>query len=188
MTQVKGTAIQSSLRYVRERFGAAAVDGILRALPADKGGLLKGSILVSAWYPLETLIEYMKEAERQLGAQAPELLYDMGKASCDHGVTGVYKVFFKVGSPEFVTSRSARVFSSYYDTGDLRLLESRDGYSCVEILGLEPSTPQLCARLHGWLHRTLELAGAKNVRSTHSSCVHRGDPVCRFEGTWDPRG
>jgi hypothetical protein len=188
MTQVKGTAIQSSLRFVRERFGAAAVDAILRALPAERCGVLSGAILVSAWYPLEVLLAYMKEAERQLGARDPELLYDMGQASCDHGVTGVYKVFFKVGSPEFVTSRSARVFSSYYDTGELRLLESRDGYSAVEVVGIEPSAPELCLRLHGWLHRTLELAGARNVRSTHSSCVHRGDAVCRFEGTWDPRG
>lgn len=74
MTQVKGTAIQSSLRYVRERFGAPALEGVLRA------------------------------------------------------------------------------------------------------------------RLHGWMHRTLERTGAKNLRSRHSSCVHRGDPVCRFEGTWGPRG
>ncbi len=188
MTQVKGTAIQSSLRYLRERFGAGAVEKVLRALPKQECALLSGTILVSAWYPLEALADYMREAERQLGAQEPELLFDMGKASCDHGVTGVYKVFFKVGTPEFVTSRSARVFSSYYDTGELRLLESRNGYSSVEIVGLEPSTPELCKRLHGWLHRTLELAGAKNVRSAHASCVHRGDAVCRFEGTWDPRG
>ena len=137
---------------------------------------------------MEALVGYMKEAERQLGPQEPELVFNMGKASCDHGVTGVYKIFFKVGSPEFVTSRSARVFSSYYDTGELRLLESRDGHSAVEIVGIEPAAPQLCARLHGWMHRTLELAGAKNLRSQHSTCVHRGDPVCRFEGTWDPRG
>jgi len=33
--------------------------------------------------------------------------------------------------------------------------------------------------------RTLELAGAKGLRPTHSPCVHRGDTVRRFEGTWD---
>jgi hypothetical protein len=71
MALVKGTALQSSLRYVRERFGEAAVDGVLRALPAEHGALL---------------------------------------------------------------------------------------------------------------------AGARNLRSSHSACVRRGDPVCRFEGTRDARG
>jgi hypothetical protein len=188
MTQVKGTAVQSSLRYVRERFGPAALDGVLRALPAENRALLSGTILASTWYPIVALLAYMKQAERQLGPQEPNVLYDMGRASCDHGVTGVYKIFFKVGSPEFVTSRSARVFSSYYDTGELRLIESRDGYSAAEVVGIEPPAAEFCARFHGWMHRTLELAGARNLRSSHSACVHRGDAVCRFEGTWDPRG
>ena len=188
MTQVKGTALQSSLRFVRERFGAAALEGILRALPSDERSLLGGTILVSSWYPLQALLSYMQEAERQLAAQEPELLFQMGKASCDHGVTGVYKIFFKVGSPEFVVSRAARVFSSYYDSGELRVVESRDGHAAVEIVAIQPAAPQLCARFYGWMHRTLELSGARNLRSSHSTCVHRGDAVCRFEGTWDPRG
>ncbi len=188
MTQVKGTALQSSLRYVRERFGAAALEGVVRALPSEQRSLLAGTILASSWYPLAGLLVYMKEAERQLGAQEPELVFQMGKASCDHGVTGVYKVFFKVGSPEFVVSRASRVFSSYYDSGELRVIESRDGFAAVEIVGIEPAAPQLCARFYGWMHRTLELAGARNLRSSHASCVHRGDESCRFEGIWDARG
>jgi hypothetical protein len=35
------------------------------------------------------------------------------------------------------------------------------------------------------MQRTPELAGAKNLRSAHSTCVHRGDGACRFEGNWD---
>jgi hypothetical protein len=35
------------------------------------------------------------------------------------------------------------------------------------------------------MERTMELAGAKNLKSQHSLCVHRGDTVCRFEGFWD---
>jgi hypothetical protein len=58
----------------------------------------------------------------------------------------------------------------------------------TQVKGTAVQASQLCARLHGWMHRTLDLAGAKNLRSTHSTCVHRGDAVCRFEGTWDPRG
>jgi len=45
--------------------------------------------------------------------------------------------------------------------------------------------PQFCERIYGWMQRTLEMAGARNLRSAHSACVHRGDPACRFEGSWD---
>lgn len=184
MAQVKGTAVQSSMRYVRERFGEQALSGLLAALPPGDGASFEG-VLPSSWYPMNAFLRFMQEAERQLGAQEQEIVRNMGRASCDYGVTGVYRIFFKVGSPEFIISRAARVFSSYYDSGELRVVESRDGRAVAELRGLQDGAPQFCERIYGWMQRTLELAGARNLRSSHSSCVHRGDPVCRFEGSWD---
>jgi uncharacterized protein (TIGR02265 family) len=185
MAQVKGTAVQSSLRYVRERFGEEAVTRVLAALPeADRVALGQG-ILPSSWYPMDAFLRFMQEAERQLGAQEPDVVRKMGRASCDYGVKGAYKIFFKVGSPEFIISRAAPAFSSYYDTGELRIVERGPGQVAAEITGLEGGAPQFCERIFGWMQRTLELAGARNLRSVHSACVHRGDPVCRFEGSWE---
>lgn len=184
MARVKGTAVLSSLRYVRERFGDEPLGRILSALPPEDAALQVG-VLASSWYPMPAFLRFMQESERQLGRQEPDLVRNMGRASCDHGVTGVYRIFFRVGSPEFIIGRAARVFSSYYDTGELKVVESLDGRALVELRGLEGSAPQFCERIYGWMQRTLELAGAKNLRSAHSSCLHRGDAVCRFEGTWD---
>jgi uncharacterized protein (TIGR02265 family) len=184
MGQVKGTAVQSSLRYVRERFGDEALARVLSALPRADSAALE-NVLSSAWYPMQVFLLFMQEAERQLALQDPEVVRNMGRASCDHGVTGVYKIFFKVGSPEFIISRGARVFSSYYDSGELRVVESAPGRAVAELTSLEGGAPQFCERIYGWMQRTLELAGARNLRSSHPSCVHRGDAVCRFEGNWD---
>ena len=118
-------------------------------------------------------------------AQEPTLVRSMGRASCDYGLTTVYKVFFKIGSPEFIIGRAARVFSSYYDTGELCILETRPGRCLAELRGFEGGAPQFCERIFGWMQRTLELAGAKNLRPRHDVCVHRGGAVCRFEGDWD---
>jgi len=62
----------------------------------------------------------------------------------------VYKIFFKVGSPEFIISRAARVFSSYYDTGELRIAESGPGRAVAELVGFEGGAPQFCERIFGW--------------------------------------
>jgi len=185
MAQVKGTAVQSSMRYVQERFGEGALAGVIEALPeADRKAFGHGA-LASSWYGMDAFLRFMQEAERQLGTQEPDVVRRMGRASCDYGVTTVYRIFFKVGSPEFIISRAARVFSSYYDSGELRIAESGPGRAVAELVGLEGGAPQFCERIFGWMQRTLELAGAKGLRSAHSSCVHRGDAVCRFEGTWD---
>jgi uncharacterized protein (TIGR02265 family) len=185
MAQVKGTAVNSSLRYVRERFGEETLARVLEALPEADRAAIGAGVLASSWYPMAAFLRFMQEAERQLGAQEPDVLVKMGRASCDYGVTGVYRIFFKVGSPEFLVSRGAHVFSSYYDTGQMRVVEAAPGRAVVELTSFEGGAPQFCARLYGWMHRTLELAGARNLRSSHSACVHRGDAVCRFEGSWE---
>jgi hypothetical protein len=184
LARVKGTAVQSSLRYVRERFGEAPLAGVLGALEEADRRALEG-VLASAWYEVPLLLRFMLEAERQLGAQEPQLARSMGRASCDYGLTTVYKVFFRIGSPEFIIGRAARVFSSYYDTGELVILETRAGRCLAELRGFDGGAPQFCERIFGWMQRTLELAGAKNLRPRHDECVHRGGAVCRFEGDWD---
>jgi hypothetical protein len=183
MARVKGTAVQSSLRYVRERFGEEALQAVLAALPAAHAAAVS-DVLASSWHPMESFLRFMQEAKRQLGGGEPDVVRNMGRASCDYGLTGVYRVFFKLGSPEFIISRGARVFSSYYDSGRLTVPESRDGRAVAEVASLEGGAPEFCERMLGWMERTLELAGAKGLRSAHSLCVHRGDPVCRFEGDW----
>lgn len=184
MAKVKGTAVQSSLRYVRERFGGEALARVVAGLPeADRGPL--EAALASSWCPMDAFLRFMQEAKRQLAAREPDVVRNMGRASADYGVTGVYKIFFKVGSPEFIISRATRVFSSYYDTGRIAVVESRGGRTVVEVSGLEGSAPEFCERIHGWMERTIELAGARGLRSAHSLCVHRGEAVCRFEGNWD---
>ncbi len=185
MAQVKGTAVLSSLRYVRERFGEPALAGVLAALPPGDGTLLQGLVLASSWYPMGSLGRFMQEAEKQLASQDPKLLQNMGRASCEEGLKGIYKIFLKVGSPGFTIDRAARVLSNYYDTGDLVVVEKAERHVAAELRGLEDSGRVFCERIYGWMQRMLELTGVRNLRAAHSSCVHRGDPACRFEGSWD---
>ena len=124
MAQVKGTAVQSSPRYVRERFGEGPLARVIEALPEGDRAAFDHGVVASSWYGMDAFLRLMQEAERQLRAQEPDVIRKEGRASCEYGVTGVYKIFFKVGSPEL-------------------------------------------------------------LRSAHSACVHRGDPVCRFEGSWE---
>ena len=184
MARVKGTAVQSSLQYVREKFGDASLARIVAALPEGDRRSLE-SVLASSWYDVDTFRRFMVETERQLAAQEPDVVRRMGRFSCDQGITTVYRIFFKLGSPEFIIGRAARVFSSYYDTGELRIVESGPGRAVGELVGFEGGAPQFCERIFGWMQQTLERAGARNLRAKHDVCVHRGGSVCRFEGYWD---
>ena len=56
MTKVKGTAIASTLRFVRERFGAEAVVQVRADLDPALQAELADEPLVSAWYSFALLV------------------------------------------------------------------------------------------------------------------------------------
>jgi hypothetical protein len=185
MGQVKGTAVVSTLRFLKERFGEDEAASVVSSLAPSERALVEQGALASTWYPMSLLLHLMQESRGRLGARSLTLLRDMGRASAEYGVTTVYRIFFKVGSPQFIISRAARVFGSYYDSGELRVLASRPGHAAVDLVGFQESTPEFCERILGWMERTMELSGARNLRANHVRCLHRGDDVCRFQGDWD---
>ena len=70
------------------------------------------------------------------------------------------------------------------EQGRLEIVETRHGHAAVDLLDFPDGAPEFCERIRGWMERTMELAGAQNLKSAHSLCRHRGDAVCRFEGYW----
>jgi hypothetical protein len=182
---IKGTALSSAERYVREHFGAPEWGRVLEGLdPADRAAIANG-ILVSAWYPFALFMKIVRRVEALFGGQVPRLHRDMGRAAAEYGITGFYKVFFKVGSPQFIISRAAKVWRTYNTSGELSAPVSEKGHAVIELSAFAEPARELCDRLPGFFERTAELSGARNVRLVHTQCVNRGEPVCRFEAWWD---
>jgi uncharacterized protein (TIGR02265 family) len=184
MTEVKGTALAATLRYLDEKYGVERRGRIVAALPDAQRTTLDSGVVVSAWYPLDLLLDLMKESRRQLGAEAPTLFRDMGRASAKQALTTIYRIFFKVGSPQFMVSKAAAIFKTYYSTGELRAEVAGPGHAVLELHGFQDPARELCERLVGWMEGTLELAGAREIRVAHARCAAEGAESCRFEGFW----
>jgi hypothetical protein len=182
MTEVKGTAVAASLRYATETLGTQGYRSLLDALTPEHRTLVEGGILASGWYPLRMMLDIMQHTAGI--AADPRAAWKMGRASADYALTTVYKIFFKVGSPQFVISKASSVFKTYYTTGQMTPVVSEKGHALLEITGFADPSPILCDRIMGWMERTVELSGAKSPRIVHPQCLARGDAVCRYEGWW----
>jgi len=182
--QIKGTAIGSVHRYVREHFGEDDWRAMLATVEPPVRQPIVGGILVSAWYPFALFIRIVQAAEAQFGARIPRLHREMGRAAAEYGLTTFYKIFFKVGSPQFIITRSAKVWRTYYTSGEMTVPVCEDGHAVVELVGFEEPARELCERLPGFFERTVELSGGRGVRLVHETCVHRGATSCRFEAWW----
>ena len=184
MTNVKGTALVGTVRYITEHFGPEGIRTVLEELSAEDRALVESGVLVSAWYPFSLLMQISRVAHKHFGAERPDIYRELGKASAEYALTTIYKIFFKVGSPQFIISRGSALFKTYYTTGELKAVQSEKGHAVIDFVGFEEPAPEFCERLEGWMQRTVELSGGKDLRIAHLQCVNRGDAVCRFEGYW----
>lgn len=182
--QIKGTALGSVQRYVLEQFTDADWRALLAALGPEERQRIEGGILASAWYPFALFIRMVQTAEAQLGPRVPRLHHEMGRAAADYGLTTFHKLFYKVGSPQFIITRAAKVWRTYYTSGEMTVPVCEDGHAVVELVGFEEPARELCERLPGFFERTVELSGGRAVRLVHETCVHRGGKSCRFESWW----
>ena len=184
--QVKGTALASTLRFVQETLPRGALAQILAGLERDDRAQLETGILVSAWYPFALLIRVMREVGRYDEGRTPHLYRLMGRASADYSLTTIYRIFFKIGSPQYTLSKAARVFGSYYDSGTMEAIVNDKGHAILELRGFAEPAPEFCERLWGWCEKTIQLIASRELaRAAHIKCVHRGDASCQFEGFWE---
>lgn len=181
--KVRGTALLSCERYLTERFGKAAWPRVLSGLDADDRERLE-DVVDSERYRFSLLLKVGRRAQELFGAQEPRLHEEMGRASADHGVSGLYKVLFRMGSPKFIISQAPQVWNSHFNSGEMRAVLAEKDRAVVELADFAEPAPEVCERVMGWLARCVELAGGDKVQIVHTECVHRGGKVCRYEGSW----
>jgi len=182
--RAKGTTFISTIRYFQDKFGPAGYEKICAALPEAGRAQAKSGYLASVWYPFADLIALMKSAQKEFGQTDPKLLWNSGRASADYGINTVYKIFMKVGSPEFMISKALTVFANYYDQGKFVMTVSEPRHAIGEIRDFPEPSAEFCQRLQGFFERTLEITGATRIELSHPECKARGSQVCRFEARW----
>jgi len=182
--RAKGTTLIATVRYIKDRHGPAGLEHCLAGMPEAFLAQARNGFLASSWYPFSDLVALMRAARRELGAADPRILWNVGRASADFGLNTVYKVFMKVGSPEFIVNKAMTVFPNYYDQGKFTVIESNKRLAIGQLAEFPEPAPELCERIQGFFDRMLELSGATKIELTHPECMARGGKVCRYEGRW----
>jgi hypothetical protein len=182
---VKGTAISSIPEFIAKRFGKEGLTRWLSSLTETARKVYERPILAGNWYPLK---EIMLEPTKKMC----ELFYhgdakgarEGGRYSAELGLKGVYKIFVKFGSPEFLIRRASAIFTSYYQPSEMKVVAQEDKKAVVHINQfLEPSS-LVENRIAGWMERALEISGCKNVNILIAQSLAKGAPYTEIIATW----
>lgn len=150
------------------------------------GSILEGEppYLLSESYPDEQLGALVSRAAGEAGVNEPELLRDFGVFTAQQTFARLYPAQFAIagGTRAFLlgveTYIHELVRATMPSARPPRLTVRENGADGVEI---DYSSPRrLCHLLAGLTEGTARHYGER-AELTETSCMHRGDPACRFE-------
>lgn len=185
MLKVKGPLFKSTLKFIKNKIGEDRFGEFRESLPENVKTFLAESILTSEFYPAETLVAINEHFIEFAGLDPQNTYLDMGRASADEGFSGVYRVFLKVGSPRMMLRQAPLVWKSYYNQGKLVIADHTKNSAVIEIVDSGIRHVSLCSRISGFIERTMQLSGGKNIHFDHTMCFARGDAKEQWKTVWD---
>lgn len=183
--EIKGTAVSSIRDFVKTRF-LNRYDRWLESLPEESKEIFMGLIDASGWYPIQQggIIPTRKIAEMFYNGNYMEASLDAGKHSAQKSLTGIYKVFVKAFAPSHIVQRATRIFGTYYRPCELIIKNKTDNSVTMQIDKMTVNNEVIEYRIAGWIHKALEISGAKNITVNISRSLARGDSVTEMDIRW----
>ncbi len=183
--EVKGTAIITIPLFIKDRFGEGGLNQWIDALTPEARTVYPASVLVSSWYPLkEFLIDPLRRMCDLFYAGDLKGARESGRFSADYSLKGIYKIFVKLGSPEFMLRRAGTILPIYYAPSEMKVVECRKGQGIMQITKFPGMDQVLETRIAGWMERAIEISGGKQPNIKITKSLTGGDSLSEFLATW----
>ena len=185
MSNVKGSALASRVLWVELGHGAAGTERLLAQSSPELRATLEHGIRKAAWYPFEQFIELNIAIDRLFGRGDLSSIKPLARAGADANLTTIYRLFFKLGSVNWILGRAVRLWSAHYDSGYLEVMTRGPRSAMLRIRGFDTPHPVHCLAVAGWAERSVELSGGKKVSLVETKCRNNGDELCQLDVRWE---
>jgi len=166
--QYKGTNIVHIRTHLRD-VGQAQEELFRSKLNPDDLLIYKQAMAV-IWYPMDAVVRIFTEAVKVLYPLDKKPFHALGYSQAMDNLGGIYRIILSVVTPEFAISQSARLWKTYFDTGETSITSKP-----MEVPGEQDVTfivkkyPQLPTPfldiVEGFIHGVVEFTHAKVVNS-----------------------
>jgi predicted hydrocarbon binding protein len=178
VAKVKGTLIQSAVRFLRHHKDAARA-----SLPPTLHHYLEERVLPTDWYPETDLVAMMRAMAPLLQDAGEDAFVLMGRAAVREHLDGVYEHLLK-GARASLGRRLATLWQTQHDSGRVTTTELGPVKARFELADYGHPTREMCASMRGYVLEMLESAGFSAVEVREIACVLEGARHCGWEACW----
>jgi hypothetical protein len=184
--EVKGTAVEAMPKFISEKFGQDGLNSWIGELSEECKKIFSKPILSSQWYPLkEVLVEPTLKFCSLFYKGDIKGALDMGRYSAELGLKGIYKVFVKIGSTEFLIKKASTILPTYYNPSAMEVVDKDKGKATIRITQFPEPHEVVDLRIKGWMEEALAISGAKDVKVDILQSMASGAPTTDFAATWN---
>jgi hypothetical protein len=184
MSNTKAVHLKSYIKYILEHYGQDDLKRIFEQMDPQERIIMNRPVLTNGWLDYNLWWRLLTIADQLLGKGDFQLVRAIGAFDARDSLNGIYRTLISMVKPAFLIARSASIWRRYYDTGVLQAVRVE---SCRGELWLTdyPGLPLHHEwELIGWMEEAMKIAGARDFKLTHTTCLAAGDTHCTFRGEW----
>ncbi len=170
---VKGIAVRATYNYVKDKYPERFAEW-LNSLPHNSKKIFTNQILPSEWYPAYDAVIVPTKLIGTMFLGTPEKAADeVGRYSAREALKGVYKIFARLSSINYIIKRSVSIYSNYWDTGKFTIISNEKGNSMMRLSEIPDDFYLVIHRVAGWIFE-IPLIMKKNLKKYELKKVQRG--------------
>ena len=183
--EVKGAALVSTKDFIYKKFGDDGFKKWLTELPENIAKIYFDSILLSKWYPLkESLTEPTQVMCDMFYNSDVKGAWETGRHSADYSLKGIYRIFVKMGSPQFIAQKASIILPLFYKPSKMSAEMLSDKSGSIKIHEFSNICDIIENRIGGWIEMALELSGCKLESFKITKSLTAGDEFTEFIVSW----
>ena len=185
MLHIKGTAVLDTFETIKARAGQAELDKIISHLDPEAQEIFRRPISPSSWYSCDAFSRFLEATIREMAGGNEQVLVKRAEAVIEKQLSGIYKMFVRLGSPEFVIRRIAAVHATYFD--GVQIIPEMKGpkSATIQYVGFSRNHRIMGFAIIGFFQKALEISGAKKVHVHFTVPIEAGQKFCELALTWD---
>jgi hypothetical protein len=180
---VRASMVLGRLDWVRKHHGEAGAEVVLEELAAqspDHARLIRAAVVPSLWVPFPAVVAFIESIDRVFGRGDLALVAPLAAHAARTNMPLLYRIFYKLGSVEYIMGKAAAVWLAHYDSGRATTKSIPGGmrFSVIDF-----ATPHRvhCLTVLGWAQEMIVLCDATMLGGREVQCRLNGDAVCEFE-------
>jgi hypothetical protein len=181
---IKGSAVKATKEYILKK-QPEHYDEWLKGLSKSARDILSNPILATEWYPIDQAVVGPTEVmSKMFFNSVKECAWELGRFSADQALSGIYKVFVLISTPQFILSRAAKVFQSYYKDSEIVIKEQSNTHVILQIKQFPYIHQIMEYRIAGWISGAIDKTGHKIIKVEVTKSMTKGEEQTEIHAEW----